>query len=118
MLELFQRAGVVAWPLGLCSILALGIILERFYMLARLRVLEDRAFELLLAGLEKGRDDALNDPELAPAPVARVVDALGGMRGASEESIRQAAEIALATQRLRLRRYLGTLATIGSTSPF
>ena len=29
-----------------------------------------------------------------------------------------AAEIALSLQRLRFRRYLGTLATVGSTSPF
>jgi biopolymer transport protein ExbB/TolQ len=32
--------------------------------------------------------------------------------------IQQAADIALSLQRLRLRRYLGTLATIGSTAPF
>jgi biopolymer transport protein TolQ len=40
------------------------------------------------------------------------------MRGASNHSLQQAADIALSMQRLRLRRYLGTLATIGSTAPF
>jgi biopolymer transport protein TolQ len=47
-----------------------------------------------------------------------VVGALAGLRGQEPEAIREAAEIALALQRLRFRRYLGTLATIGSNAPF
>ena len=38
--------------------------------------------------------------------------------GRQPASVQQAAEIALSMQRLRLRRYLGTLAAIGSTAPF
>ncbi len=40
------------------------------------------------------------------------------LRGASRESLLNASEVAIAQQRLRLRRYLSTLATIGSTAPF
>ena len=115
MLELFREAGWVAYPLGLCSVLALGIILERFYTLARLRQLEDRAFEALQAAQGVA---PLTDPALEAAPVARVMDALRPLQGASEEMILQATDLALSLQRLRLRRYLGTLATIGSTAPF
>jgi biopolymer transport protein ExbB len=118
MLDLFYKAGWVAWPLGLCSILAVGIILERLFTLARLKQLEDRAFMILQLAVEKGDDELLRDPKIAAAPITQIMDGLSGLRGASEESIQYASEIALSMQRLRLRRYLSTLATIGSTAPF
>jgi biopolymer transport protein ExbB/TolQ len=40
------------------------------------------------------------------------------LKGATKEGIFEATDIALSLQRLRLRRFLGTLATIGSTAPF
>jgi biopolymer transport protein ExbB len=118
MLELFQRAGWVAWPLGLFSILALGILLERLFTLSRIRQLEDRAYMMLQLGLEKQDEGILRDPQIAAAPVTQVVNTLAGMNGAREDEVQQVSEIAVAEQRLRLRRYLGTLATIGSTAPF
>lgn len=118
MLQLFQQAGIVAWPLAICSILGLAVILERLFTLARLKQLEERAFMMLQLALEKDDDEMARDSKIAGAPVTQVVAALTPLRGASEESIGQSAEIALSLQRLRLRRYLGTLATIGSTSPF
>ena len=118
MLKLFMHAGWVAWPLGLCSILSIAVILERLYTLNRLKTLEERAFMILQLALEKGDVSALRDPQIAGAPVAQVIYSLTEMKGASEESIQTAAEIAISMQRLRLRRYLGTLATVGSTAPF
>jgi biopolymer transport protein ExbB len=118
MLELFLRAGWVAWPLGFCSVLALGVILERLFTLARLKQLEERAFMILQIALERRDDEMLRDPQVAGAPVTHVMASLSELRGAHPDSIQRAAEVALALQRLRLRRYLGTLATIGSTAPY
>jgi biopolymer transport protein ExbB len=118
MQELVQNAGITAYPLVICSVLALGIILERLYALWRLRQQEDQAFWALLKSLKHGDDAPLRDPALAPAPVAHMIEALLPLRGESPETLMQAADIALSLQRLRLRRYLGTLATIGSTAPF
>ena len=118
MLDLFRNAGWVAWPLALCSVLALAIILERLFTLARMQKIEDAAFAALQTALEKPDSTAPLDPNLAAAPVAHIVRTLQTLRGADRESFQQTADIALAMQRLRLRRYLGTLATIGSTSPF
>lgn len=118
MWNLFREAGWVAWPLGICSVLAVAIMLERLFTFARLRLLEDRAFLMLQFALEKGDRDALRDPQIAAAPVTQVMDSLSELKGASDQAIQHAAELALGSQRLRLRRYLGTLATIGSTSPF
>src|SRR5688572_27302507 len=99
MLQLFQQAGYVAWPLGICSILALGIILERFYTFWRLRQIEERAFAQLRDSLRRG-EAAPDDPQTAGAPVARIVESLIPLHGASEETIQQAADIALSLQRL------------------
>jgi biopolymer transport protein ExbB len=114
--ELFQHAGVVAWPLGLASIIALAIILERFYTLAKLARIEKLAAEFLANnGPVAG---AALDPKLAAAPIARVAASMDQVRGAHPDLVASSADIAIGLQRLRLRKYLGTLATIGSTSPF
>jgi len=118
LLDLFHNAGVVRYPLLVCSVLACAVILERLYTLALLRRLEDQAFEGLKAALAQGRRDALTSAEFAGAPVAQILYALSPLRGETQEAISTASDIALALQRLRLRRFLGTLATIGSTTPF
>ena len=118
MLELFKHAGIVAYPLAAFSVIGLAIMLERLYTLFRLKQLEERAFMMLQLGLEKDDEGILRDPQIAAAPVTQVVTPLASMRGASEESLQEAAGIGLGLQRVRLRRYLGTLATFGSTSPF
>jgi biopolymer transport protein ExbB/TolQ len=118
LLNLVKHAGWVAYPLGLCSVLALAIILERAFTLARLKGLEERAYMILQMALEKGDHSALRDAQIAGAPATQILDSLTELRGASEDAMQQAAEIALSMQRLRLRKYLGTLATIGSTAPF
>src|SRR5207244_11283309 len=118
MLDLFRHAGIVGWPLAACSILAVAVMLERIVTLTRLKQLEERAFMMLQLALEKEDDDMAQDKQIAAAPVSQIISVLTPLRGASEEAIQNAADVALSLQRLRLRRYLGTLATIGSTSPF
>ena len=118
LLDLFNEADIVKYPLGLFSILALAIVLERAFTLLRLKSLEDQAFLKLQAGLESGNTGIVGDPQIAAAPVSQVMGILTTLRGASRESLLNASEVAIAQQRLRLRRYLSTLATIGSTAPF
>lgn len=108
MWELFKQAGWVAYPLGLFSVLAVGIILERLWTLQTLRRLETEAF----SALQSGSDTATN------APLSQIVQTLRPLQNETSETVEQAARIALAQQRLRLRRYLPGLATIGSTAPF
>jgi biopolymer transport protein ExbB len=118
MLELLQKAGMVAYPLAIFSILALAIILERLVMLARLGKFEQSAFNAILKQLKSGSALRLDDPAVDGAPVAVIIKTVAAMDGASEESKQTAAEIGVSMQRLRLRKYLGLLATIGTVSPF
>jgi len=118
LIELLHKARIVAWPLGLCSILALAIILERVFMLWWIRQREDVAFNAIQSRLDKGADYVPGDPETSGAPVAQIMDTLASLRGATEDSLWQASEIALSLQRMRLRRFMNGLATIGSIAPF
>ncbi len=116
--ELFDKAGWVAIPLGICSILALGVFFERLYTYSRLRAAENTAFQALHAALVTGDTARIADPALASAPVTHILNTLNALRGVSPESLQQAADIAYGVQRLRLRRYLSTLATIGNIAPY
>lgn len=116
--ELFDKAGWVAIPLGICSILALGVFFERLYTYWRLRAAEDTAYKALFAAFANGDTNRISDPALASAPVTHIMNTLYALRGVSPESMQQAADIAYGVQRLRLRRYLSTLATIGNIAPY
>jgi len=118
MLELFQRGGMAAWPLGLFSIVALGVVLERLFTLTQLKRLEERAFMMLQLALDKGDRGILESKEIAAAPVTQVMKTILEVRGVSAEALQQVSDIAVAMQRLRLRKYMTVLATIGSTAPF
>ena len=118
LIELLIKARIVAYPLGLCSILAVAIVLERLFMLWWIRKREDEAFAALQTSLSAGDTYKPRDAAFAGAPVAQILDTLTTMRGASEESLWQASEIALAIQRMRLRRFMNALATIASIAPF
>ena len=118
MLELFQRGGMAAWPLGLFSIVALGVVLERLFTLTQLKRLEERAVMMLQLALDKGDRGILESKEIAAAPVTQVMKTILEVRGVSAEALQQVSDIAVAMQRLRLRKYMTVLATIGSTAPF
>ncbi len=118
LIDLFVKARIVAWPLGVCSVLALAIVLERLFVLRWIREREDAAFKIIKDSLENGAEYTPSDPSLAVAPVAQIVATLASLRGATENALWQASEIALSLQRMRLRRFMNALATIGSIAPF
>jgi biopolymer transport protein ExbB len=118
LIELLHKARIVAWPLGICSVLALAIVLERIFVLWWIRQREDNAFAVIQSTLEKGGDYKLGDDSVAGAPVAQIMDTLASLRGATEDALWQMSEIALSLQRIRLRRFMNALATIGSIAPF
>ena len=118
LLHLFEKSDIVKYPLLLFSLLALAIVFERLFMLTMLKQKEDQAFLKLQSAMEQGDHSAVNDPAIVGAPVSQVIAILDTMRGASFDALQAAADSAVGLQRLRLRRYLTMLATIGSTAPF
>jgi len=117
-MDLIKNAGIVALPLLICSVLSLAIMFERLLSLARLKRIEEEAYAALSKADSRSWTDLLSNPAYSAAPLSAILASLLPLAGTSHDTITQAADIALAMQRVRLRRFLGTLATIGSTSPF
>src|SRR5579872_2629397 len=92
LIDLLVKARLVAWPLGLCSVLAVAIVIERLVMLSLIRRREDEAFDVIQGQLEKGGEYWPGNPSVAGAPVAVIMDTLATMRGATEEALWQASE--------------------------
>lgn len=123
MLNLIKEGGpqvlVYLVPLLCYSVLSVAVMLERAVTLRKLRRMEEQEFPRIREGLANGkRQETIGRLELSPAPVAPV--ALAGIehRQHGPEQVKEAVSAAMALQSARFTRYLGVLATVGSTAPF
>jgi biopolymer transport protein ExbB len=118
-IDLFWKAGFFIWPLALCSILAVAIIIERFIALRKSRVMPPD----FLNGLKKVYHDPREDREQAlrfceehDSPLARMIAA--GLRrlprgyAAAEKAIEDAG----GNETLKLRQNMRFLYSLGSTA--
>jgi biopolymer transport protein ExbB len=105
------------YPLGLCSLLTIGIFLERLWHFARAdrepREVIARAQQALAAG---GNPQPTWPDE--PAPAIRLVQAAFSKIGASRQTLQDHLEATLAAERLRIGAHLGIVGTIGNIAPF
>ncbi len=118
MIDFMQKGGLLMWPIFFCSVLAGAIFLERvtFYHRISIRVGE------FLRGLsnlirEDRFEEARNEADGTPGPVARVVSAAlqrhHAPRGELKELVHEAGQLEVP----RLERRLGILATVAFTAP-
>ena len=117
MLELLKQGGVVMYPLGLCSLLTVGILLERLWHFVR----ADRDPREVLARSREAAAKAGNPKprwQDAPAPAERVVGAALEMQGSPRHVIEDHVQVAVAEENLRLGKHLGIVGTIGNIAPF
>lgn len=122
MLSIIQAAGWPIWPLILCSIVAMALVIERFSSLRAARVVPPRLLDEVISVSSK----SLPAPEVVNKLSANSV--LGhvlasGLRAViadpriTEEGLRIAFETAGRAAVHRLERYLNTLGTIASAAP-
>jgi len=118
--ELLVAGGVVMIPIGLCSVLALAVALERLFSLRRKRVIPPG----FMSGLVEAFGQEGNDLESALAycdrmasPLANIIRAGIVKLGRRLEVIEKTVEDVAASEMARLRRGLETLATVGTVSP-
>lgn len=122
MLSIIQAAGWPIWPLMLCSVLALALILERAIQLQTAKVMPPHLLTQSLQAHQRG------------VPVAEMVQALdqagtlgpvlaSGLRclqdkpNASAEEVQASMQMAGRLAAQSLERYLPALATIASAAP-
>ncbi len=122
MLSIIQAAGWPIWPLILCSIAAVALVIERFMTLRRIRVAPPRLLEEVVSVTRTSlpSNDVVN--RLAESSVLGRVLATG-MRTvisdarSTEPAVRSAFELGGREALHHMERYLNALATIASAAP-
>lgn len=118
MFELVRAGGLMMAPIILCSIIAIAIVIERFWTLNPARIAPRNALADLWQKLRQNQLDAAQLRELRmSSPLGQIlaaglVSAKSG-RAVMTESIEQAAAHVVHD----LERYLSTLGTIAAISP-
>lgn len=119
MLEIIKAGGWVMWPIILCSVIALGIVLERAWTLRPSRVIPShlvaQVWHLMRAGdLGEDKIAAVRDS----SPLGRVLAAALTLRDAPRELMKERIEDVGRHVGHEMERYLNTLGTIAAISPF
>ncbi len=122
MFSIIQAAGWPIWPLIICSIAALALVIERFVSLRRIRVAPPRLLDEVMSVTRSSLPSPDVVAKLAESSVlGRVLAA--GLRAVStnprieEPALRNAFETAGRAAVHTLERYLNTLGTIASAAP-
>jgi len=116
MWDMLQQGGVVMYPLGLCSLLTLAILLERLVRFSR----ADRDPAIVVRQAEAALKSAKSPPEWGdePSPSIRAVAAVFAGRGLPLERLEERVRAALSAEALRLSAHVSIVGTIGNIAPF
>lgn len=118
MFEFLARGGVLMIPLGVCSVLALAIILERSLNLRARKIIQSdilRQVRDLLA--ESQVADAMTLCRRYPSVMGRILLATIANHDREREELRSIVEDAGRQETATLDRNLGALGTIAAISP-
>lgn len=122
MFSIIQAAGWPIWPLIICSILGLALIIERFLSLKTVKVAPPQLLDEVLqaASTALPAPDVIAQLEKNSAlgeVLASGLLALQAKPTSSDEELRNALESSGRLVTHRLERYLSALATIASVAP-
>jgi len=118
MIELFKSGGPVMYPILLCSILFVAILIERLFHLHRAQI-NTNEFVTGIRNILKKRNiaEAVSICEETPGPVAHVIKAGIMKHDRPKIEIREAIDDAALHEVPRLEKNLVVLATIAHISP-
>jgi biopolymer transport protein ExbB len=122
LLSIIQAAGWPIWPLVICSIAALALIIERFVSLKTAKVAPPQLLEeaLAVSRVSLPTPDVINqlhDNSALGEVLASGMRLLSSDPRCSEEELRSTMEGAGRQVAHRLERYLPAIATIASAAP-
>lgn len=119
MLELIRAGGWPMIPLLLLAVVALGIVVERFWSLRRDRVLPPGLGQEVRAWVARGKplEPAHVDSLRATSPLGALLAAELDVRQRSREAIRERVEDTGRHLVHRMERFLNTLGTIAAAGP-
>ncbi len=122
MFSIIQAAGWPIWPLILCSIVALALVVERFSSLRALRVAPPRLLDEVISVTRDRLPSAdvvnkLADNSVLGKMLASGIRTVVADPRIDEESLRNSFESAGRSAVHTMERYLNTLGTIASAAP-
>jgi biopolymer transport protein ExbB len=118
MWELVQAGGYFMWPIILCSVAAVGILLERLWTLQRKRVLPEELIKKVSQLAEAGQVNAKVIEALEKnSPLGRVMAAALANRDRGRDIMMERVQDTGRHVVHELERFLNSLGTIASISP-
>ena len=118
MIELFQQGGVLMYPLALCSVIALAIIIERSFNLSRKKIIRPEIIQVIEN--IKGTQDlglAYSICEKNPGPFSNIILEALRLKDLPKEEIKEAITDTGRQQTRKLERGLMVLETVSGIGP-
>ena len=116
--KVFLSGGPVMWPILLCSIFALAIILEKFWHLNKIRIDTQKFLSDILDKIKRHEiKEALQICDKTNSPISHILKAGILKYDRTREQIKEAIEDASLYEVPKLEKNLSTLATIAHISP-
>lgn len=113
-----QKGGYLMYPIALCSILALGIFLERLWTYIRVRnEFRELAHQVEPLVAKRHNDEAVATCHKSDSPLALVFLAALRAAGRNRDQIKAVVEETGRREAAPLQRFLGMLGTIATISP-
>jgi biopolymer transport protein ExbB len=118
MLDLVVKGGPVMYPIILCSIIAMAIIIERVYHLYRAKIDTRKFMDDIANVLRRNRImEAIEICDKTPGPIAHILRAGILKHDRPKQEIKEAIEEAGLYEVPRMEKNMTTLATIAHISP-
>ncbi len=117
-IAIMEQGGLLMWPILICSIVAIAVVIERFIALRRATIDTQAFMETMRQVLRQNRiQDALTICEETDAPIARIMKAGILKHNKTREEIREAIEDAGSFEVPRLEQHLNILGTCATVAP-
>jgi len=118
MLEILQKGGPLMWIILLCSVVVVGVFLERLFYLHRVSIRVGEFLEGITILLQRGhRNEALQECMVTRGPVARVLQAALEYADADHASLKEITTDAALLELPKLERNLSLLSTLAYLTP-
>ncbi len=118
MWDVIQRGGPIMYIIILCSVLALAVVLERFFQLRMARINTKDFMSKIAATLKRNKImEAIEMCNNTPGPIAHIMKAGILKHDRPRSEIREAIEDVGVHEVPRLEKNLGVLATIAHIAP-
>ncbi len=118
MFEIIRSGGPLMYPIGLCSVIAWAIFLERVISYFRIRRNTQRLGQLVIELLEKGQvEQAGQLCSTTVSPLSRILQVVFRNRHRKRAEIKLLADEIGGREVIGLQRYLGLMGTIANVAP-